>query len=33
MGTSQSHKLKTGPNWAEAKRSITSVAKIGRAHV
>lgn len=26
MGTSQSHKLKTGPNWAEAKRSITSVA-------
>lgn len=27
MGTSQSHILKTGPNWSEAKRAITSIAK------
>lgn len=26
MGTSQSHNLKKGPNWTEAKRSITSIA-------
>lgn len=27
MGTSQSHNLKSGPNWKTAKRSITSIAK------
>lgn len=27
MGTSQSHNLKSGPNWSTAKRSITSLAK------
>lgn len=27
MGTSQSHNLKTGPNWARAKRSITKIAR------
>ena len=27
MGTSQSHILKSGPNWKDAKRSITDIAK------
>ena len=27
MGTSQSHNLKSGPNWSTAKRSVTSLAK------
>lgn len=27
MGTSQSHNLKSGPNWSEAKRAITGIAK------
>ena len=26
MGTSQSHNLKSGPNWSTAKRSVTSIA-------
>lgn len=27
MGTSQSHNLKSGPNWSEAKRAVTGIAK------
>lgn len=27
MGTSQSHLLKSGPNWSEAKRAITGIVK------
>lgn len=27
MGTSQSHSLKSGPNWKDAKRSISDIAK------
>ena len=26
MGTSQSHNLKSSPNWAAAKRAMTSLA-------
>ena len=26
MGTSQSHNLKSSPNWSAAKRAITSIA-------
>ena len=26
MGTSQSHNLKSTPNWSSAKRAITSIA-------
>lgn len=27
MGTSQAHILKSGPNWSEAKRAVTNIAK------
>ena len=27
MGTSQSHNLKTSPNWSTTKRAMTSIAK------
>lgn len=27
MGTSQSHNLKSGPNWSVAKRAVTGIAK------
>ena len=27
MGTSQSHNLKSSPNWSATKRAMTSIAK------